>query len=214
MIRTIGAGIRLPLPVSWAVTLILVVLLMLACGGGTSAPSTGRRGSSDSTRLARRARSARAAGDTLAQKSRSALATARRTARGGKGKRGTLKTQTPEEQMAERKRLRAEKRRLREEARRRKREERLAQRGLRTAKRGQRKGRRSLYDIYTLKGTVAGRYALIGSRRLEVGDIIAGKKIVEVGTDRVILEQFGTRFTVRLGEPVERTLGTRSRRRA
>jgi hypothetical protein len=167
--------------------------------------------SSDSARVARRSRRGRAAGDTLAGSPRSALASGRRTARGAKGKRGSLKAQTPDEQMSDRKRLRAEKRRLRDEARRRKREEKLAQRGLR--KRGRKTGRRSLYDAYTLKGTVAGRYALVGNRRLETGDIIAGKKLVEVGSDRIALEQFGTRFSVRIGEPVERGGDTRGRKR-
>jgi hypothetical protein len=53
---------------------------------------------------------------------------------------------------------------------------------------------------------------LVGSRRLEKGDVVAGKKIVEIGSNRIIVEQFGTRFTVQLGEPIDRGLTTKSRK--
>jgi len=191
--------------------LTLAVALFSACGNSKRAPS--RAKSSDSTQVAGKARrKARATADTLASKAAKAGKAGQKLARGPKGKRGSLKVQTQDEKMSERKRLRDEKRRLRQEARRRKREEQLAQRAART--RGRKAGRkRSLYDAYTLKGTVAGRYALVGNRRLEAGDIIAGKKLVDVSSNRIVLEQFGTRFTVQIGEPVERGLGTKSGRK-
>jgi hypothetical protein len=193
----------------------VLVAGLLSCGGGAK-PAPNRAGAKrDSSEVGGRPRRTRKAqGDSLAQKAgKSAARAAKSAARaaGVKGKKGTLKAMTPEERAIERKKQREEKRRLRQEMRRRKREERLAERMARN--RGRRsKGKRSLYDAYTLKGTVGGRYALIGSRRLEVGDVIAGKRIVAVESDRVVLEQFGSRFSVRIGDPVEKTLQTKRRR--
>jgi hypothetical protein len=191
-----------------ALLVTLVVLLFSACGSSPAKSSRGK--SSDSTQVAGKTRrKARAAVDTLAAK---AGRGGKKLARGPKGKRGSLKAQTMDEKMTERKKLRDEKRRLRQEARRKRREEQLAQRAARS--RGRKSGaKRSLYDAYTLKGTVAGRYALVGNRRLEAGDIIAGKKLVDVSSNRIVLEQFGTRFTVQIGEPVERGLGSKSGRK-
>lgn len=196
--------------VGFLVALVTSLILAGATGCGGSGAAT-RPGSRDSTKVAtRRARRARA--DTLGGKARGTVASARRALRGAKGKRGSVKTMSPDEVAQERKRLREEKRRLREELRRKRREERLAQRTL--GRRAKRTGsKRSLYDAYILKATIAGRYALIGSRRLERGDVIAGKKLVEVGSDRIVLEQFGNRFGVRIGEPVERTLTGQGRKR-
>jgi hypothetical protein len=192
-------------------TLAVGVILLVGsgCGGGRAAPRAGTR---DSTRaVSRRARRTLTA-DTLAKAGRTSVAAARRAARGAKGKRGSLKGTPPDQAAVERKRLREEKKRLREELRRKRREERLARRSL--GRKGRRtKGKRSLYDAYILKGTIAGRYALIGSRRLERGDVIAGKKLVEIGSDRIVLEQFGNRVGVRIGEPIERMLSGRGKGR-
>jgi hypothetical protein len=187
--------------------LVGLVLVVKSLGRKKNTPRRSTTQASDSTRT-RRSRRVRGATDTLTSRVGSTARGAARLARragGAKGKRGTLQGQTPEQRMAEKKRLREEQRRLKQELRRRKREERLAQQGAKKRGKG-RSGKRSSYDAYTLKGTVAGTYALIGSRRLERGDVIAGKKIIEIGSDRVVLEQFGTRSTVVLGEPVDRSL--------
>lgn len=190
--------------------LSLLVFCFSSCGGGSASAAKATR---DSTRLASRPRRARRGkvADSLAAKVGSARSRIARSV-GAKGRRGSLKGLTPEEIKAERKRMRDEKRRLREEIRRKKREEKLALRA--TRGRGRRSGARrrgSLYDAYTLKGTIAGRYALVGTRRLERGDVIAGKKVIEIGSDRITLEQFGTRFSVRVGEQVERGVDLKRR---
>ncbi len=50
--------------------------------------------------------------------------------------------------------------------------------------------------------TVGGEraYALINDQILEVGDYISGKRIVNIETDKVTLEQGGRTFTLMLGE--------------
>jgi len=181
----------------------VAALLVTSCGGGGAASASGKGGrDSTSTRRARRA------ADTLAAKAGKAGRAAKSglaSARGAKGKRGSLKGMTPEEKAMERKQAREEKKRLRAEIRRKRREERLAMRAgraLRGRNTGRKSAKRGAYDPYTLKGTIAGTYALVGSRRLQVGDVIAGKRLVEVGSDRIVVEQFGSRMSVRIGEPV------------
>jgi hypothetical protein len=198
------------------VALVVVVMVVKSLGKKAPAP-TGKKtvqpGDSTGTGT-RRSRKARGVADTLGGKAVKGAKGASRLARsaGAKGKRGSLKGLTPEQVAAEKKRLKEEKKQLKLELSRRKREERMAARvGQRRARTGG--GRKSLYDAYTLKGTVAGTYALVGSRRLERGDVVAGKRIVDIGSDRIVVEQFGTRFTVVLGEPIDRGLTTGSRKR-
>jgi hypothetical protein len=45
------------------------------------------------------------------------------------------------------------------------------------------------------------------------GDVVAGKKIVEIGSDRIVVEQFGSRSTVRVGELIDQSIQTKSSRR-
>lgn len=210
---------RKRLTIGLLVVLGLVGAIMLVKALGGKKPRAGRRSAqtADSTGVGRTRRSRRAldAADTLGARvgrtARSARGAASRI--GAKGKRGTLKGMTAAEKDTERKRIREEKKRLKKELQRKRREERLAQRASLRRGRQRRSGRRSLYDAYTLKGTVAGTYALVGTRRLERGDVVAGKKIVEIGSDRISLEQYGQRFTVRLGEPVDPGVLTSGRRK-
>jgi hypothetical protein len=205
--------------------LIVVLLVVLvggftlwvggSCGGSPRPRTSSRVRGGDSTRVsakARRASRVKTAGDTLAGKAAKSASRMASQARGAKGRHGALQAMTPEERVVERKRLKEEKRRLRAETQRKRREERLALRGSKS-RAGRHTGRRALYDAYMLKGTFAGRYALVGSRRLERGDVIAGKRLVDIGPDRITLEQFGNRLTVRIGEMVERGVETGSRRR-
>jgi hypothetical protein len=203
------------------VALILLVMVVKSLGkkGGAAPGKTGKKSALTGDSLksgSRRARKTQDMADSLGSKAGRAAKNAGKLAKsaGRKGKRGSLQGQTPTEIASEKKRLREEKKRLKQELRRKKREERLREAEAR--RRGRRKrsrGKRSLYDAYTLKGTVAGAYALVGSRRLERGDVVAGKKIMEIGSDRIVVEQFGTRFTVRLGEPIDLGMSTKSKKR-
>jgi hypothetical protein len=198
------------------VAVVALFLVVKSCGKKSAAP-TGKRATAagDSAKTGtRRARKVAGAADSLGRKTGAAVKGAAKLARsaGAKGKKGSLQGLTPEQRTAEKRRLRDEKRRLRQELSRKKREERLAGRAARS--RGARKsGGRSLYDAYMLKGTVAGSYALVGSRRLEKGDVVAGKKIIDIGSDRIVVEQFGTLFTIRLGEPIDKGLTSGSKKR-
>jgi hypothetical protein len=197
-----------------AVAALVALFLVVKSCGKKPAAGTGRTTQvGDSAKTGTR-RSRKATGaDSLSRKAGAAAKGASKLAKsvGAKGKRGSLKDMTPEQQTAEKKRLRDEKKRLTQELKRRKREEQLAGRAVR--RRGARSGGRSLYDAYTLKGTVAGTYALVGSRRLGKGDVVAGKKIIDIGSDRIVVEQFGTRFTVMLGEPIDKSLSSGSKKR-
>lgn len=46
------------------------------------------------------------------------------------------------------------------------------------------------------------RYALIGGRKARTGDVVAGRKIQEIQTDRVSVEYSGTRYEVKIGSPL------------
>ncbi|MGQ9678169.1 MAG: hypothetical protein ACUVUD_02680 [bacterium] len=124
--------------------------------------------------------------------------------RGAKGKTaGRLKAKTKEERLAEKKRLRAEEKRKRRELKRRERERR---RMLKYARRkhGTRKSRlKGTY--YVVKAVVSlgnESYALIDNRRVVVGDIVMGRRIVDIKSDRIEIEAFGRRTVVRVGESI------------
>jgi hypothetical protein len=56
-------------------------------------------------------------------------------------------------------------------------------------------------------------YALVDSRRVQVGDVIMGRRIVAVLPDRVEIEAFGKRSSVKVGESLlPPSFGTSSRR--
>jgi len=44
-----------------------------------------------------------------------------------------------------------------------------------------------------------GNYALIGSSRVEAGDVVMGRRIVDIGSDYVTIEAFGRRSRIRVG---------------
>ncbi|MEO0004622.1 MAG: hypothetical protein ABIK49_01280 [candidate division WOR-3 bacterium] len=57
-------------------------------------------------------------------------------------------------------------------------------------------------------------YALIDSRRVRVGDVVMGRKIVAIQPDRIEVEAFGRRNVVRVGESLlPSTYSIRERRR-
>ncbi len=116
---------------------------------------------------------------------------------------GRLRAKTKEERAAERKRLREERRRQQREARRRERERRRALRS--ASRRGRssfRRARKGQY--YVLKATIVApgseRFALIDSRRVGIGDVVMGRRVVAIDENSIQVEAFGRVTTVRIGE--------------
>lgn len=123
--------------------------------------------------------------------------TARRTGRAA----GKLKASTAEERRAKAKQIRAEERRRKKELKRLEREKRRmltrarSRRGRRTTRRGQ-----TLYVLRAVVVTGSENYAMVDGRRVQVGDFVLGRKIVGISSDRIEIEAFGKRSTVRVGE--------------
>ncbi|MEO0051195.1 MAG: hypothetical protein ABIK11_01445 [candidate division WOR-3 bacterium] len=115
---------------------------------------------------------------------------------------GRIRAKTKEERAAERKRLRAEERKRKKELKRQERERRRMLKYARS-RRGGRKTASRKGTYYVVKAIVSlgeDSYALIDNRRVRVGDVVMGRKIVAIGTDRIEVEAFGRRTTVRVGE--------------
>jgi uncharacterized membrane protein YqiK len=124
-----------------------------------------------------------------------------RTAKSGKVA-GSLKASTKAERSAKAKQIRAA-----ESARKKglKRAEREKKRMLKQSART-RRGRSTRSkggSMYVLKAVVAdgsGNYALVDGRKVQIGDFVLGRKIVGISPDRIEIEAFGKRSTVRVGE--------------
>ncbi|MCR4424326.1 MAG: hypothetical protein WHU95_00390 [candidate division WOR-3 bacterium] len=124
--------------------------------------------------------------------------------RGAKGKTvGRLKAKTKEERLAEKKRLREEEKKKRRELKRQERERRRMLKYARS-KRGSRKASRkgSYYVVKAIVSLGSESYALIDSRRVKVGDVVMGRRIVDIQPDRIEIEAFGRRSVVRVGESI------------
>ncbi|MEO0070280.1 MAG: hypothetical protein ABIK18_05765 [candidate division WOR-3 bacterium] len=133
--------------------------------------------------------------DSLAQKT-----TAARPAARGKTV-GKLKAQTKEERAKERKRQREEEKRRRKELRRQERERRRMLKYSSRLRKGKKRGSKGAY--YVLKAIVSlgdESYALIDNRRVKVGDVVMGRKIVAIYTNHIEIEAFGRRSVVRVCE--------------
>ncbi len=114
----------------------------------------------------------------------------------------SLKAMTKEERRAQMKRIREEERKRKRELKRQEREKRKALRQARRM-RGKRKSGKRSQQFYVLKAVVSlgdESYALIDGRRAKVGDIVMGRRIVAIEPDRLVVEAFGKRTTVRVGE--------------
>jgi hypothetical protein len=159
------------------------------------------------------ARSAKKAdsGDSTATGKSTVATTVKKT--GGKVA-GKVKPKTAAERKAETKRIRDAERKRKRDLRRAESERRKALRYARS-RRGKRRTR-SKGQFYVLKAIVAlgdGSYALIDNRRVQVGDVLMGRRIVTIMPDRIEVEAFGKRSTVRVGEGLlPPTFGARSRR--
>jgi len=121
-------------------------------------------------------------------------------AKGGKVA-GKLKASTKAERSAKAKQIRdaerARKKELKRQAREKKRllsKSARGRRGRSTGKGGQ---------LYVLRAVVAAgseNYALVDGRKVQIGDFVLGRKIVGISPDRIEIEAFGKRSTVRVGE--------------
>ena len=127
--------------------------------------------------------------------------TGRRTARMTGRAAGRLKASTAAERKAKTKQIRDEERRRKKELKRLEREKRRmltrarSRRGRRTTRRGQ-----TLYVLRAVVATGSENHAMVDGRRVQVGDFVLGRKIVGISPDRVEIEAFGRRSTVRVGE--------------
>lgn len=139
----------------------------------------------------------------------------RASARRGKTT-GAIQAKTKEERIAERKRLREAEQKRRRELRRQEREKRRMLKYARS-RRGIRKSSSRKGSYYMVKAIVSlgeESYALIDSRRVKIGDVVMGRKIVAIHPDRIEVEAFGRRTVVRVGESLlPPTYSTRERKR-
>jgi hypothetical protein len=139
-------------------------------------------------------------GTAAAKSAAKSVTTAARTAKGGKAA-GKLKASTRDERRAKAKQIKDAERARRKQL---KHQEREKKRMLKVARsrRGRRKSRKG-GEYYTLKAIVVlgnQSYALIDGRKVQVGDFVLGRKIIEIAPDRIEIEAFGKRSTVRVGE--------------
>jgi hypothetical protein len=114
---------------------------------------------------------------------------------------GNLKASTKEERRARAKKIREAERARKKALRRAEREKRRMLR--KSARARQRRSTRKGSQLYVLKAVVVAggeNYALVDGRKVQVGDFVLGRKIVTIGSDRVEIEAFGKRSTVRVGE--------------
>jgi len=114
---------------------------------------------------------------------------------------GNLKASTTADRKAKAKQIRDAERARKKEL---KRQERLKKQMLKQSR--TRRGRHATgknAQLYVLKAVVAAggeNYAMVDSRKVQVGDYVLGRKIVSIDPDRIEIEAFGKRSTVRVGE--------------
>lgn len=128
---------------------------------------------------------------------------------------GRVRPKSKAEIRAERKKLRKEERRRKKEQKRREREQRrmLKQAGRRRSKRSKRGSKGRSYVVRAIVYLGADSYALIDGRRVGVGDVIMGRRVVSVEPDRIQIESFGRMTSVRVGESImPLTFDTKRRR--
>jgi hypothetical protein len=119
---------------------------------------------------------------------------------------GKIKPKSKKELREERKRRRKEEKRRKKELKRREREKRRRlkyarkSRGKRRSKRRGRKGQ--MYVVGAIVSLGDESYAMVDGRRVGVGDVVMGRKIIDIKPDKIIIEAFGKTSTVRVGESV------------
>lgn len=154
-------------------------------------------------------------GTAPAAKAKSSAAPAKGTTRRrGTTAKASMKVMTKEERRAQMKRIRDEERKRKRELKRQEREKRKALRQARR-NRGKRKTGKRGQSLYVVKAIVSlgdESYALIDSRRARVGDIVMGRRVVAIEPDRLVIEAFGRRTVVRVGESLIPNYGYGSKR--
>lgn len=126
---------------------------------------------------------------------------------------GTLRASTKAERRAKAKKIRDAERKRKKELRRREREKKRMLR--RAASRRGRRTTRKGGGYYVLKAIIAvgsQSYALIDGRRVQAGDFVLGRKVIEITRDRIEIEAFGRRSTVRVGQSLMPSSYTPTRR--
>jgi len=122
--------------------------------------------------------------------------------RKGKGT-SKRKKRSREDRLAEKARKKLERERRREERRKRESRSDRSERSGRSSRELRTSSRRQTGSGYTLKGIFTDekgeKYALIGERRARSGDVVAGRRIRDVQSDRVSVEYGGTNYEVRIG---------------
>ena len=116
---------------------------------------------------------------------------------------GQVKPQSKAELRAERKRRRKEDRARKREVRRRERERRrmLRRAGVKRGK-GKRGSKGRSYVVRAIVSLGDDSYALVDGRRVGIGDVVMGRRVVGIEPDRIEIESFGKRSTVRVGESI------------
>jgi hypothetical protein len=181
------------------IVLVLVLVVVLAIAGYMLLRPKGARARP-------RSRSQTALTDTTeyagsaASGARAARPAGSRTARRTGKVAGTLKASTVAERHAKAKQIRdAERARKKELARQARAKKKLLSKSARGRHgRSTRKGG-GLYVLKAIVATGSENYALVDSRRVQVGDFVLGRKIVGISPDRIEIEAFGKRSTVRVG---------------
>ena len=114
---------------------------------------------------------------------------------------GKLKASTAADRSAKTKQIRDAERARKKELKRLAREKKkLLSKSARTRRgRSNRKGAET-YVLRAVVATGSENYALVDSRKVQVGDFVLGRKIVGISPDRIEIEAFGKRSTVRVGE--------------
>ncbi len=135
---------------------------------------------------------------------------------GKKGTKAKLKARTKEQLKAEKEqRKREEKRRRREQRRGEK--ERQRQLRLARSRRGRRarRGRKGvqLYTVSAIVSMGSESYALVGGRRVGVGNVVMGRRIMAIYPDRLEVEASGKLTVVRVGESLLPAYYSERRRR-
>jgi hypothetical protein len=114
---------------------------------------------------------------------------------------GTLKASSKEERRVQMKKIKDEERRRKKALKQQERDKRRLLKGA-SARGGRRKASKGT-GFYVLKAIILlgdQSYVLVDGRKARVGDVVMGRKIVEIGQDRIEIEAFGRRSTVRVGE--------------
>ena len=128
------------------------------------------------------------------------VAKSSKSAKGGKVA-GTLKATSKDERRAQLKKIKDDERARKKALKLQEREKRRLLKGA-SARSGRRKVGKG-GGFYVLKAIIFlgdHSYVLIDGRKAQVGDVVMGRKIVEIGQDRIEVEAFGRRSTVRVGE--------------